>query len=60
MQEMQKMRIWSLGQEDPLEQEMEIHSVFLLRKFYRQRSLADYSMRSWSIVHEWARKHYYK
>ena len=29
MQEMQKMRVWSLGQEDALEEEMETHSSIL-------------------------------
>ena len=29
MQEMQEMWVWSLGHEDPLEEEMETHSRFL-------------------------------
>ena len=33
----------SLGLEDPLEEEMATHPVFLLGKSHGQRSLADYS-----------------
>ena len=29
MQEMQEMRVWSLGREDPLEKEMTTHSSIL-------------------------------
>ena len=29
MQETQETRVWSLGQEDPLEEELQIHSSFL-------------------------------
>ena len=29
MQEMQETRVWSLGQEDPLEEEMATHSTIL-------------------------------
>ena len=32
MQEMQETRVWSLGQEDPLEKEMAIHSSILAWK----------------------------
>ena len=39
------MRVWSLGQEDPLEEEMAAHSSILPGKSRRQVSLADYS--SW-------------
>ena len=42
MQETQKMWISSLGQEDPLEKEMETIPVFLPGKFHEQRSLAGY------------------
>jgi len=37
------MGVQSLGQEDPLEQEMATHSVFLPGKSYGQRSLVGYS-----------------
>ena len=47
MQEAQEMRVWSLGQEDPLEEEMITHSS-IPGEFHGQRSLADYS--TW--VHE--------
>ena len=32
MQEMQETRVWSLGQEDPLEEEMEPHYTILARE----------------------------
>ena len=37
------MQVRYLGQEDPLEQEMTIHPVFLPGKFHGQRSLMGYS-----------------
>jgi len=43
---MQEMRVQSLGQEVPLENEMITHCRILPKKFQGQRSLADYS--SWS------------
>ena len=43
VQETQETWIWSLGQEDPLEEEMATHSVFLPGKSHGQRSLASYS-----------------
>ena len=42
---MQETRVQSLGQEDPLEEEMAITPVFLPEKFHGQRSLADYRPR---------------
>ena len=45
MQEMQEMQVPSLGQEDPLEEEMETHSSILSWEIYGQRSLAAYSPR---------------
>ena len=39
----QKMQIWSLGQEDPLEKEMATHPSILPGKSRGQRSLAGYS-----------------
>ena len=41
--EMQKTRIPSLGWEDPLEEEMATHFVFLPKKFHGQRSLVGHS-----------------
>ena len=55
MQETQEMWTGSLGWEDPLEEEMVTHSVFLPGKFHGQRSLVGYS--SWGlrrVRHEWA------
>ena len=41
--EMKETRVWSLGQEDPLEKARLCTLVFLPREFYGQRSLAGYS-----------------
>ena len=43
MQDIQVIRVQSLGQEDPLEEEMETHSSILSWEIYGQRSLAGYS-----------------
>ena len=43
MQETQEIRVWSLGQDDPLEKEMTINSSILAGKFQGQRSLAGYN-----------------
>ena len=43
MQEMQKPQVRSLGQKDPLEEEMAPTAVFLPGKSHGQRSLAGYS-----------------
>ena len=40
---MQEMQIQSLGQEDPLEEEMATHSSVLAWETHGQRSLAGYS-----------------
>ena len=42
MQETQETWIRSLGQEDPLEEEMATRPSILLGKFHGQRSLAGY------------------
>ena len=39
----QEMWVWSLGQEDPLEEEMATTPVFLPEKSHAQRSLVSYS-----------------
>ena len=39
----QKTQVQFLGQEDPLEEEMATHSIFLPEKSRGQRSLAGYS-----------------
>ena len=39
----QEMQFRSLGQEDPLEEEMATHSSILAWRIPRQNSLADYS-----------------
>ena len=45
MQEMQETGVQSLGQENPLEEEMTLTPVFLPGKSHGQRSLAGYSPR---------------
>ena len=37
------MRVQSLGQEDPLEEETATHSSSYLEKFHEQKNLAGYS-----------------
>ena len=44
MQETQEMWVQSLGQEDPLEEEMATHSSGLVGKSHGQRNLAGYSL----------------
>ena len=39
------MQVWSLGQEDPLEEAMAAHSSILAGESYGQRSLVGYSPR---------------
>jgi hypothetical protein len=43
VQEVQEMQVRSLGQEDPLEEEMATHSSILAGKPHGQRRLAGYS-----------------
>ena len=45
MQEMEEMQVWSLGQEDSLEEAWQPTPVFLAGESHAQRSLAGYS--SW-------------
>ena len=40
---MQETQVQSLGQEDPLENKMATHPVFLPGEFHEQRSLESYS-----------------
>ena len=41
--EVQETQVQSLGQEDPLEEEMAATPLFLPREFHGQRSLAGYN-----------------
>ena len=41
VQETQEVRVQSLGGEDPLEEDMATHPVFLAGKSHRQKSLVD-------------------
>ena len=43
VQEMQETRVWSLGRENPLEEEMHPTPVFLPEKSHGQKRLASYS-----------------
>ena len=43
MQDMQEMQVPSLGQEDPLEEEVSTHSSILEWETHGQRSLAGYN-----------------
>ena len=43
MQETQEMKVWSLGREDPLEEEMAMHCCILAWESHGQRSLGGYS-----------------
>ena len=45
MQRAQELLVQSLGWEDPLEEGMATHPVFLPGKFHGQRSLVGYSLR---------------
>ena len=44
VQERQEIRVLSLGQKDPLEEEIATHASILSRKSYGQMSLAGYSL----------------
>ena len=49
---MQEMQIWSLGLEDPLEEETKIHSSILAWKIHRERSLVGMgSPRVWAYTY---------
>ena len=55
---MQEAPFRSLGQEYPLEKEIEPTPVFLPGEFYGQRSLAGYSLRgSQRVGHDWTIEH---
>ena len=45
MQETYEMRVWSLGQEDPLEEGMATHSSILVGESHGQGSLVGFSPR---------------
>ena len=58
MQETQEMQIWSLIQEDPLEEEMATHSTILAWKIPQTEELGGLqSKESQTIRHDWATKH---
>ena len=44
MQEMKEMQVQSLGRENPLEERMATHSVFLPGESHGERSLAGYNL----------------
>ena len=47
MQETREMQVWSLDQENPLEEEMATTPVFSPGKFHEQKSLVSYSTWGW-------------
>ena len=47
-----KRQVRSLGQEDPLEEGMAVHSILLLRESRGQRKVADYAHR---VAETWTR-----
>ena len=49
---MQEKQVQSLGQEDPLEEEMATHSSILAGKSHGQRSLVGYSPRGHRVRHD--------
>ena len=57
MQETQEMWIWSLGGEDPLEEELATHSSVAAWKIPWERSLPSYSPWGRKIRHDWATEH---
>ena len=59
MQETQETQVWSLGQEDPLEEERAAHFSILAWEIHGQRSLAGYSqsMGLPRVRHDWATEH---
>ena len=52
MQETQETQVLSLGQEEPLEEEMAAHSSGLAGESHGQRSLAGYSPRGHRVGHD--------
>ena len=55
IQETQKTRVWSLGQEDPLEKEMDTHSSILAWRIpWTGEPGGLQSMRSQTVGHNWA------
>ena len=53
---MQEKRVGCLGQEDPLEKEMETHSSFLIRRIsWTEESGRLQSVRSQRVRHDWVR-----
>ena len=51
---MQETQVQSLGQEDPLEKEMAMHSSIFAWESHGQRSLAGYSPWGHRVGHDWA------
>ena len=52
MLETQEMQVGSLGQEDPLEEEMATHSSILLGQSHGQRGLVGYSPWGCRVGHD--------
>ena len=55
---MQKMQVWPLGQEDPLEEEIATHSSILAWEIpWTEEPGGLQSMRSQRVRHDWAIEH---
>ena len=57
VQEVQEKWVQYLGQDVPLEKEMQPSPVFLPGKSYGQRSLEGYRIGSQGVKHNWATEH---
>ena len=58
VQEIQEMRVWSLGQEDSFEEEMETHSIILAWKIpWTEEHGGLQSMGLHRVRHDWAHVH---
>ena len=57
MQKTQESWVQSLGQEDPLEEEMAAPPVFLPEESHGQKSLVGYSPKGRRVGHDQATKH---
>ena len=54
LQELQETQIQSLGWEDPLEEDMATHSIFLPGESHGQRTLVGYSPYVHRVRHDWS------
>ena len=57
MKEKLETQVWSLGREYPLEEDMQLTSVFFPGKTHGQRSLVATTQKGHRVRHNWATKH---